>query len=76
MLAPGFTGTAGRIVAQLQIPAIALRVRSLFLGFTFHGIPFRQHTFVQDAGYENASRVMSEKYDVLALFHTSLTGRT
>jgi hypothetical protein len=34
-------------------------------------VSFQQHAFVQDAGNENASRLRSEKHDVLALFHAA-----
>jgi hypothetical protein len=34
-------------------------------------VSFRQHTFVQDTGNENASRLTSEQHDVLALFHAA-----
>ena len=37
-------------------------------------VSFRQHAFMQNAGHENPSRLASEEYDVLALFHAAQAG--
>ena len=42
--------------------------------FLIDHVSFRQHAFVQNAGHENASRLVSKEYDVLAVFHAAQAG--
>jgi hypothetical protein len=64
---PGWSSGDPKHPGQLSIRH---RPGSCF-AFVVDRVSFRQHAFVQDAGNENASRLTSEKHDVLALFHAA-----
>jgi hypothetical protein len=66
-----FIGLIARGHRAVALERLAVHRPGSCFVFVVDRVSFRQHAFVQDAGNENASRLTSEKHDVLALLHAA-----